>query len=449
MDNSKLEYIFPIPTELAFSILSFLNLEDLRSFALASQQCRALALPFLFRSLNITTDALSAFESDNRLTRICNSVRHVTLQTGNVTLKSGGCYDYFRLCLPGLPLFPNINSIKIYYKYRQTHAVFTSRQKRQARALNLAFFSAIFLHLSTLPFYSQLRYLYFTAEQEESPIYADTDTGSHSYDEINPLSQEAKNFLRVGVDVIVKDCKLPYPPALEELTIDTPFLFDPFFSKLHFGTTLTDSTVTLKKLHLKSALTTTPAERQTGFRNRESYLHFPIFPLPLTTIFPNVTTLSLAYDYMSPEYFQEVTLRFPNVEELKVCLGRSTTLRPLRTEDDEAYPFIDKFTCLRKLVIPWKKVRVSRSQIFPFYLSNSKLIKTVLGWYYRAGLKRLEDVVVWKKELARPLIDALHFKVNKDPKARCKVDLEIKASETLEGLLCGCMHESFGFKPDL
>ncbi|KAF3927054.1 hypothetical protein AA313_de0201113 [Arthrobotrys entomopaga] len=440
MNESKLESTFPILTELSLYVLSFLNFRDLQSFSLVSHQCRTLAFPFIFRSLDMTVEAISAFEAGGRLNSICSSVRHVTLN-------SQSCYDYFRRCLPGLALFPNINSIKIYYKYHRIRQDHSGSQKWQSRVLDLTLFSAIFVHLSTLPFYSRLRYLYFTADQEDS--LTDSDSGFKFSDEINPISPEAKAFLKVSVNIIKRNSRAPYPPALEELIIDTPFLFLPPVDKLHFGTILTDSTVTLKKLHLKSALIPPHAERERGSRKVNSYLHFPIFPLAPTVVFPNVTILSLAYDYISPKYFQEVVVRFPNVEELKVCLGRSTTPCTLRSEEGEAYPFMDRMTHLRRLVIPWKQVDPWRRDIFQVYLSKSKLYDTVLDWVYRANLERLEDVFIWKREFSKPVIDALHFTVTKDPRLRYKVDAEEKVSETLEGLLCGRMDESFGFKPDL
>ncbi|EPS37059.1 hypothetical protein H072_9312 [Dactylellina haptotyla CBS 200.50] len=445
-----------LPPELAHEIITYLPFKDVLSLSLCSKFWREYSVPIIFRAIYISRDTPKAFADGGSLSHIKDVVRHVSFDTSTKKCiqysstpaeEIGETIKYYRECSAGLKLFPRLDSLLVLYeslevKYPKAHLTDFDTK------LFHGFFSTISGYTpdhardpgdSTPPLVTPLiKALHFS--------YIDN---SHSYeyhglymkDVFCPyeiMSEDDTQFLdpSVGIDArgqssheeasgtqTSESCKCReleqqssetisksiYPSALEEIEID--IMGPGSFSRSHrFNPLLLiqSTSESLRKVVLFCEIDN--VERLVD----EATLEEPIvFPFP-HTVFPNVKELYFGPGLMVPILFRELTLRFPNVESMKVLMADGDLDRVKPDLLGEFYADLLELGKLKDIMVPYQS-----HYIIPNITGH---LRTQVDNWVQDGLPLLEDVLFvleseYPDHYERNLMEVVSFQID-DTEAR-------------------------------
>ncbi|KAK6510968.1 hypothetical protein TWF506_010056 [Arthrobotrys conoides] len=392
LDVHVVSNIESIPLELRVSILSHLDLKQVKQFSLCSRACRIASLPILYRRLNLayvynsatdrgitpTTrlDQIRAafLDPDGSLHKLQDVVRHVTIDTENLS-GFNNIITYYRGWVSLLPLFPALNSIKILYYSPSASAYSPSLYEFDTRLFN----GACSRLMETCPSYRTLKFLHIKTSE-----YRFTDPALSSRPRrIEPLSEEDEEFmgLNLGESVLkyATPDTIPCPQALEAAYFDIDFRSEPrgdVIDPILFTRSSTDS---LKTLGIWLDL------------HKDRGRNLPLFPegIDLTRI----TDLGLCLDFLNLTlYLTEVETRVPNVVNLSLYVDEGSVGGFWEEEAIKAYGTIVGAwsRTLKKMRVPWFTVDGE-------YENEYGRTKRIKSWFETNEFSKLETVVLVKE----------------------------------------------------
>ncbi|KAK6529842.1 hypothetical protein TWF281_009000 [Arthrobotrys megalospora] len=310
-----------IPLELRLSILSYLDIKQVKEFSLCSRSCRAASLPIIYRRLNLGyIDDLSkthvltpisrleeiraAFANpDGSLHNLQDVVRHVTIDNEDL-VGIDNLVSYYRGWISLLPLFPALNSLKILYFTPSVHALYGLDPDFDTRLFN----ASCSVLVATCPTYQALKRLYIKSSEYRHAY----PTSSLSREEVQfTADNEIFLGLNPGESVLKYSSPetIPFPQALEEAYLDIDFRVAPVGTYLDVVRFIIPSMATLKKLGVWVDL------HSTG-----NSLLFPR-SLDLT----HITDLGLCLDFLNhTRDLDELGERCPNLESLSLYVDNGS-----------------------------------------------------------------------------------------------------------------------------
>lgn len=417
-----------LPTELTFHIISFLSPKEYKIFSKTSKSCRKACIPIIFRRIRLFTDNIHLWENNPA---ICVAARRVSLYALQCR-DEAELIDYWRICTNAVGLFPNVTGIKLFYpsssSYLQRKDV-GERSSLDNKHLQLdnRIFSAIFSTLSTFPFYhSQLKKLHI----ETDKFYATSER--------YPLNISAENqeFLNSTNRVMVAKGlnHIPFPQALEETILTSRLVFfTPPGYNLHSFTALQYCKNSLQSFSILGTPDDFTKLYSNEPRRKDGYIKHPILRLDISEyIYLNVTTLCISSTFMTEEFFYELPVRFPNVQELRV--HDSTVHMGLRITEhpEEITLMLRAFKMLKRVVLPWPLdesgrldwVSMDWEPISP--VGVEEIEKMVRVWLGDEKLGALERIAFWMWDTVamEEYCEAVVFRVRRE--WRVDVELGIK-----------------------
>ncbi|RVD83522.1 uncharacterized protein DFL_007908 [Arthrobotrys flagrans] len=382
-----------IPLELRLSILSHLEIKQVKQFSLCSKACRTTSLPILYRRLNLSyvyNDTIdraitptptarldlirAAFVNpEGSLHKLQDVVRHVTIDTENLP-GFNNIVTYYRGWVSLLPLFPALNSIKILY-YSPSASAFFPSYEFDTRLFN----GACSRLMETCPSYRTLKFLHVKTSE-----YRFTDPVVFPKPiRIESLSDEDEIFmgLNPGESALkyATPDTIPCPQALEEAYFDLDFRSEPRENVIDPKLFTRFSTATLKKLGIWLDL----------HGDRGQYR--PLFPegIDLTRI----TDLGICLDFLNfLIYFYELETRLPNVENLSLYVDKGSEGGFWEEEAIKAYGrIVGAWTrTLKKMRVPWFTVGGE-------FEREDGRTRRIRSWFETNESSKLETVVLVKE----------------------------------------------------
>ncbi|KAF3164392.1 hypothetical protein TWF788_001177 [Orbilia oligospora] len=380
-----------IPLELRLSILSYLNIKEIKQFSLCSRVCRIASLPILYRRLNLAYVYNSAIDRgitpttrldqiraafldpDGSLHNLQDIVRHVTIDTENLS-GYNNIIAYYRGWVSLLPLFPALNSIKIRYYSPSASAYSPSLYEFDTRLFN----STCSRLMETCTAYRTLKFLHVKTSE-----YRFSDPALSSRPKrIEPLSDEDEIFmgLNPGESALkyATPDTIPCPEALEEVYFDIDFRSKPRGDVIDPMIFTRSSTNTLKKLGVWLDL------------HKDRNRNLPLFPegIDLTRI----TDLGLCLDFLNvATYLTKVGTRIPNVVSLSLYVDQGSVGGFWEEEAIKAYGRIVGawLRTLKRMRVPWFTASGD-------YEGEDGRTERVKSWFETNELSKLERVVLVK-----------------------------------------------------
>ncbi|KAK6354377.1 hypothetical protein TWF730_008785 [Orbilia blumenaviensis] len=381
-----------LPTEIRLSILSHLEVKEIKQFSQCSKICRTTCLPILYRRLNLSyvrgsrancnvtpTSRLdqirAAFvEPEGNLYNLHGTVRHVTIDTEDLA-GFDNIVTYYRALVSMLPLFPALNSLKISY-FSPSASLYSPRSYSFDTRLIHGFCSTLW---ETCPAYRTLKSLYFGKAE-----YRFTDSKNLDAIRNSPLSDENEVFMGLnpgeGVLKYSTTSTIPWPPALEEAYFDVDVRSTYFPGSINTALFITSSTTTLKKfglwlnLHMGTPRFGQPSD---PFFSRDTRL-------------PCVTDLGFCLDFLNArEYTDELKMVFPNIESLSVFVDKDSHGGFWEEEAIKSYTRLLRFwpETLKKVRLPW----FTENGDFENEHARTKRINS---WFEIVEDSRLEEVLL-------------------------------------------------------
>ncbi|KAK6354379.1 hypothetical protein TWF730_008787 [Orbilia blumenaviensis] len=206
-DPEKPTTILAIPPEIVLYMFNFLPLEGIKEFSRCSKRCRSLAIRRVFRHVNISADALKAFQKDGVLHHIADAVFGIIIRTrylGN----AGDLCNFMRECMyitpdEGLDVFKAVRRIKVSYgqiRYGRNSPVVQTGPLDSLSRLDAQFIKAMFLSLRKVAFWKRIRWVDFVVKLWEDrhgildgPEEEDAETSPES--KPGYISEENSKFL--------------------------------------------------------------------------------------------------------------------------------------------------------------------------------------------------------------------------------------------------------------
>ncbi|KAF3916751.1 hypothetical protein ABW20_dc0107373 [Dactylellina cionopaga] len=307
MATSGKAFIVSLPPELRSSILGYLDTLSLSEFSRASKTCHLEAAPLLFKYINLTQEAVETFNAEKATIYVPSSVRHVALNPRVSNNDEHLTIEWFRACITGLELFPNISCIEIHWpKFYPSSS--DGRYDRGFPPTDLKvlefrtiLFHAVFQNMAKLPFYQKtLKKLFVNFN------------GAHCFvkklfvrEFPRNLHETIQQFLQPGIVAVETKVEIPSPPLLEEAIILSIREQNRFREGPNAFALMKGCGESLRAFYSCAEL---------GYFSGPSSGE-PVFPFELSIIFPKTKSLCLNFDFLQPGWFHGIALRFPNVEE--------------------------------------------------------------------------------------------------------------------------------------
>ncbi|KAF3929035.1 hypothetical protein ABW20_dc0102403 [Dactylellina cionopaga] len=406
--------ISSLPNELLLEVLSYLPLREFREFSACSKHYRQLCLPRIFRCITLHYDSFKAFGDGGSLAHIRNAVRQITFNPNckdkfelPILQLIEERIDYYRFSAATLQLLPNVSEMiirlaspiaairwlkgrDILYKLDGIlyHKLFASLAAAEVHSSGMLQVKCLRLHV-----YNNDRkdnsgintaMGFFGSMSEENLrllglIDAQSDSNGSGRVDI-PEDKTAQEFAAIDT---------PFFSFLEEAEIffDT-FTKFPCITQANPLAILQYSSSTLRSLELTNRLYKWCGEIS-------SQANPFVFPFPSTIVFSNVKRLGVTPGYFSNRYSEEIILRFPSVETLKVMVTNMNSFRDLISGDmEEDYRGIGGMKNLRRVLVPGPyTARVGMTED-----SWENLALAIVDNWINGGITELEKVCFAKTE---------------------------------------------------
>ncbi|KAK6497823.1 hypothetical protein TWF481_012225 [Arthrobotrys musiformis] len=386
-------HIEAIPLELRFLILSNLEIPDIKQFSLCSRICRTTSLSALYRRLNLTyvynASIEHAINPMVRLEQIRSAfvdprgilykkehlVRHVTVDSGNIC-GFNHIVTYFRGWVSLLPLFKNLDSLKILYYSPSAGAYSPTIYEFDHRLFN----GTCYRLMETCPAYRNLKYLHMktTDYRFGDPALSPRPRAAE------PLSEEDELFLglTLGESVLKYSSQdtIQPPEGLEEAYFDIDFRTEPRSDVIDPMVFIKSSTEMLKKLGVWQDLH--------DARNGRSR------PLLTEGIdLTNVKDLGICLDFLNlPVYLTELKARVPNLESLSFYVDQGSEGGFWEEEAIKAYTRVVGAWAgtLTRMRVPWFTVN-GRME------GEAERTQRIRSWLDENEYSKLEKVTLVKE----------------------------------------------------
>ncbi|KAK6529844.1 hypothetical protein TWF281_009002 [Arthrobotrys megalospora] len=233
-DPTKPTLILDIPPEIVLHMFNFLPLSNMKDFSLCSKRCRSLAIRRIFKHVNISSDAIKAFQKDGDLHHIADAVFGLVIRTRYINRADGLC-EFIRDCMhstedEGLGVFKAVRRVKLSYgqvPYDRKSAIVKTGPLDSLSELDARLIRAMFLSLRRVGFWKRIRWLDFVVklwedrhgvfEREEEEGEQPSPESKYEY-----LSEEDGKFLEgileEGIDDEKRDM-VAVAPALRDVRL--------------------------------------------------------------------------------------------------------------------------------------------------------------------------------------------------------------------------------------
>ncbi|KAF3315417.1 hypothetical protein TWF173_003957 [Orbilia oligospora] len=225
-DPTQPTTILAIPPEIILHVFNFLPLYNMKEFSLCSKRCRSLAIRRIFKHVNISSDALKAFQKGGELHYIADAVFGIVIRTRYIGLANELC-TFMKECMytsekdggkeeegeTGLGVFSAVRRIKVSYgqiRYDRMSALVNTGPLDSLSALDAQFIRAMFLSLRKVKFWKKIRWVDFVVKlwEDRHGIFDEpVEEGNEVKPEDKPgyLTDENATFLESILDSGVDD----------------------------------------------------------------------------------------------------------------------------------------------------------------------------------------------------------------------------------------------------
>ncbi|KAF3164390.1 hypothetical protein TWF788_001175 [Orbilia oligospora] len=229
-DPTQPTTILAIPPEIVLHVFNFLPLYNMKEFSLCSKRCRSLAIRRIFKHVNISSDALKAFQKGGELHYIADAVFGIVIRTRYIGYANELC-TFMKECMctsgkdgkkegeeeeegeTGLGVFSAVRRIKVSYgqiRYDRMSALVNTGPLDSLSALDAQFIKAMFLSLRKVKFWKKIRWVDFVVklwEDRHGVFDEPVEEGNEVKPEDKPgyLTDENATFLESILDSGVDD----------------------------------------------------------------------------------------------------------------------------------------------------------------------------------------------------------------------------------------------------
>ncbi|KAF3103092.1 hypothetical protein TWF102_003914 [Orbilia oligospora] len=229
-DPTQPTTILAIPPEIILHVFNFLPLYNMKEFSLCSKRCRSLAIRRIFKHVNISSDALKAFQKGGELHYIADAVFGIVIRTRYIGYANELC-TFMKECMytsekdgkkegegeeegeTGLGVFSAVRRIKVSYgqiRYDRMSALVNTGPLDSLSALDAQFIKAMFLSLRKVKFWKKIRWVDFVVklwEDRHGVFDEPVEEGNEVKPEDKPgyLTDENATFLENILDSGVDD----------------------------------------------------------------------------------------------------------------------------------------------------------------------------------------------------------------------------------------------------
>ncbi|KAF3292532.1 hypothetical protein TWF132_005584 [Orbilia oligospora] len=229
-DPTQPTTILAIPPEIILHVFNFLPLHNIKEFSLCSKRCRSLAIRRIFKHVNISSDALKAFQKGGELHYIADAVFGIVIRTRYIGYANELC-TFMKECMytsekdgkkegegeeegeTGLGVFSAVRRIKVSYgqiRYDRMSALVNTGPLDSLSALDAQFIKAMFLSLRKVKFWKKIRWVDFVVklwEDRHGVFDEPVEEGNEVKPEDKPgyLTDENATFLENILDSGVDD----------------------------------------------------------------------------------------------------------------------------------------------------------------------------------------------------------------------------------------------------